>query len=79
MLLGVSVDSGGTGWVRIMESATVKLWEYSHQLTGNNNTVTVTVDLGVPTYQAKQFYLQLSTSDTSKTAYVRVLRKWLEG
>jgi hypothetical protein len=80
MLLGVSVDAGGTGWVRIMESANgTKLWELSHQYTGAGQLVTVTIDLGVPTYQLRQFYLQLATSNSSQFAYVRVLRKWLEG
>jgi len=80
VLLGVAVDEGGTGWARITTGAGQELWKYSHQAKKEDWAyITATVDLGVPDGQVKFFYVQLSTSDVSQYAYVRVLRKWLEG
>lgn len=79
LLLAVKADSGGTALLRIMDNA-VQLWSYSS--TSNDlygETITVTIDLGEPTGMLKNFYLNLSTGNVAQYAYVRVMRKWLEG
>lgn len=40
---------------------------------------TFTVDLGIPTYQEVNFYLQLRTGAQNRRAYTRMLRAWQEG
>jgi phage minor structural protein len=40
---------------------------------------TITIDFGVPDGQIKSFYVRLKSSDPTKKAYARIIRKWLEG
>jgi hypothetical protein len=81
LMLSVKCDAGTTGWVRILNGNT-ELWKYTTTQTSFfGEQVTATIDLGAPTGLANDFYLQLATGDSTQTkaAYVRVLRKWLEG
>jgi hypothetical protein len=44
-----------------------------------NGVLDITIDLGVPTGNARSFYLRMYSSVAGISTYLRVLRKWLEG
>lgn len=86
--MAVGVESGAQGKVLIMDrDGVTQIWQLSHtnwigdngEISNLGETVIATVDLGVPTGDLKSFYVQLATSDSTKFAYARVIRAWLEG
>jgi hypothetical protein len=77
IFMAYKVDTGGTGWIRIIDGGT-ELWRLSFTNT-TDNYITATIDLGVPTGALKSFYIQLSTTNSAQISYTRILRKWLEG
>lgn len=70
----VSVKGLGS-WANIIDSSTV----FSNSVEDGSEYHTFTIDIGVPTYQRVDFYVQLRTGAANRRAMTRILRSWQEG
>lgn len=78
--LSIACDPGTSYQAYIVDYNNSTLWwtQASHTLQ-ENFYIQATVDLGIPTGSMRNVYLGLSVNDGSKSAFIRILSKWLEG
>ncbi len=70
----VSVKGLGS-WANIIDSSTV----FRNSVEDGSEYHTFTIDIGVPTYQRVDFYVQIRTGAANRRAMTRILRCWQEG
>lgn len=80
--LSIACDAGTSYQAYILDANNnnTTLWwtQASHTLV-ENFYIQAQVDLGTPTGSMRNVYLGLSVNDPTKSAFIRVLSKWLEG
>lgn len=72
---GAVTVRGLASWSNIINSYIV----FSNSVEDGSEYHTFTIDIGVPTYQAVNFYVMLRTGAANRRAMTRVLRCWQEG
>jgi Prophage endopeptidase tail/Prophage endopeptidase tail N-terminal domain len=72
----LTVESGGLNNTTLAVASTTETNINAPEIF---DTKTLTIDLGVPTGERRNFYVRIKSSDPTKKAYGHVIRKWLEG